>query len=988
MKQTLKFQLFIAAALSINAASAADRIRNTAVASLIDQAAWDAGNAGTPGSSDRAVWNGSSVGGTTTLGGDASWSGILISSGTPISGPSFTNAANASPFTLTLGSAGIDLGNGASTNRGITFESNTKLDLAANQTWKLGLGGTSANIVVSSVVSGASSLEITRDAAGSNYVQLGGANTFSGGLSVSSGLLRMAVDSVTSGTIVVSGGVGTGNLALGDGVTVASSSGTTRVIAVPQLNIAGNVTLSQAATGTGRLQVAGTWNLGGAPRTVTLGKASTSYASGNEVLGFVRPSTGGNFGVPTVQNGSLTFTTVTGTGLTPSVVRIGATTSFESNAALTLDDGVALSCGTSSFFGTGTSSPALTLNAPLANGGGVLQMGDGISSGIAVTRSAQVYSLAGGGTVTSSNTTGTLGTGTLTINNGNSANFSGSITESGGTGRIALTKTGAGTQTLSGTNSYTGVTTISDTGSVLKFGKQVSLYNNTPANWTDTNIVVNSGATLALNVGGSGEFSTSDVAALVSLGTGSGGFKSNSKIGLDTTNAGGTVTYSSILANPNVGTNVLGLRKLGTGTLVLDQVNTYTGGTTVEGGGITIFANAGVGTGSLALDAGTVLNADFSGLVVPENFTHSITGTGTVNATPASGAANAFGFTSGTLTTFAGTINVKPSPASNTRVNFNGLIGSGATVNVDNGATGRFGLTGTYSGITVNAVGQGGDAGSAIRLDTGGVFDSACALNLLGTTSIGGFTGDGTIDCAIADGGNGYSLIKAGSSTLVLTATNTYTGGTSVTGGTLRISKPYLANSSAIVIGATAKLDLNFDETLVQVSDTVSTLTIDGVQQAAGIYGATGSGATSINNTNFAGVGTLTVLNGPAAGGNYASWANDPLKGNIPGQPALGDFDNDGLNNLTEYALGLNPRVSSVPPGTFSGGTLTFIKGLDAKANGDVTWDIETSISLGVSPNPWVDGGVNVTETANDISFTFPSGPLKNFARLKVTQVP
>ena len=71
-----------------------------------------------------------------------------------------------------------------------------------------------------------------------------------------------------------------------------------------------------------------------------------------------------------------------------------------------------------------------------------------------------------------------------------------------------------------------------------------------------------------------------------------------------------------------------------------------------------------------------------------------------------------------------------------------------------------------------------------------------------------------------------------------------------------------------------------------------------------------------------------------------------------------------------------------------SGSTLTFIKGADAKANGDVTWDIETSISLGVSPNPWLDGGVNVTETTNDISFTFPGGPVKNFARLKVTQVP
>jgi hypothetical protein len=133
------------------------------------------------------------------------------------------------------------------------------------------------------------------------------------------------------------------------------------------------------------------------------------------------------------------------------------------------------------------------------------------------------------------------------------------------------------------------------------------------------------------------------------------------------------------------------------------------------------------------------------------------------------------------------------------------------------------------------------------------------------------------------------------------------------------------------------------------------------------------------------GTGTLTVTTGPATGGNFASWANDPLKGNIPGEPALGDFDFDGLSNITEYALGLNPRASSVPPGTFSGGLLTFTKGTDAIANGDVVWVIEESNSL-TSWSPVVTQPAG--DSAPSISYTLPTGQPKIFARLKVTQVP
>lgn len=117
--------------------------------------------------------------------------------------------------------------------------------------------------------------------------------------------------------------------------------------------------------------------------------------------------------------------------------------------------------------------------------------------------------------------------------------------------------------------------------------------------------------------------------------------------------------------------------------------------------------------------------------------------------------------------------------------------------------------------------------------------------------------------------------------------------------------------------------------------------------------------------------------------GNYASWATtNGITGELPND----DFDKDGLSNLLEYAMGLDPKVESQPAGTLVNGLLSYPKGADAFANGDVTWKIQTSTTL--APGSWQD----VTETENNTSISFqltvpPPAPGKIFARLEVTQV-
>ena len=114
----------------------------------------------------------------------------------------------------------------------------------------------------------------------------------------------------------------------------------------------------------------------------------------------------------------------------------------------------------------------------------------------------------------------------------------------------------------------------------------------------------------------------------------------------------------------------------------------------------------------------------------------------------------------------------------------------------------------------------------------------------------------------------------------------------------------------------------------------------------------------------------------------YDSWA---FARGLPAMSAGGDFDGDGISNLVEYALGLTPTVPNKPPGTLTGSVLSFSKGADAVANGDVSYAIEESDDLGAT-DPWSAVTSYTTNNSTTISYTMPSGKTKNFARLRVVK--
>lgn len=119
-------------------------------------------------------------------------------------------------------------------------------------------------------------------------------------------------------------------------------------------------------------------------------------------------------------------------------------------------------------------------------------------------------------------------------------------------------------------------------------------------------------------------------------------------------------------------------------------------------------------------------------------------------------------------------------------------------------------------------------------------------------------------------------------------------------------------------------------------------------------------------------------LTGIAQLDGFATWAAGfgvPLDGN-------GDNDKDGIADLVEYALGLDPTVfSTLPPITPSGAgfTMSYTKGTEAAADPNITYILEASPDL----EDWQPIG---TQDATTISGVVPGGLGTNFGRLRIVR--
>lgn len=408
--------------------------------------------------------------------------------------------------------------------------------------------------------------------------------------------------------------------------------------------------------------------------------------------------------------------------------------------------------------------------------------------------------------------------------------------------------------------------------------------------------------------------------------------------------------------------------KEGNGLVIFTAANTYTGTTTVErgrlqvGGGIESTSGS-LGTGDVTLNIGSTTGTlEFSrndAHVVPNLISGAgnvLVNNGTMGSTALTAANDYTGITQidgGTLVAstlndgdFPSSIGASPSLPENLLLRGLGVLSY----------TGPAVLTNKEFSIggVVNGSATGG--GTISNDGTGPItFDSTNSMGADGTgtaervlTLSGTAPGVSEIALAIGDGQNSvHSLVKSGTTTWLLSGTNTYTGDTTVNGGTLQLGATTgLTDTSIVRInGATSILQLSDG-----VTDVVAELWIDGTQLPAGLYGSSTSSAPLENqdDIHFAGTGTLSVTTGPAVN-DYEDWAD----GFGLVEDATGDDDGDGVSNEDEYAFGLDPTsASSANPITEqlddTAGTFSYTR-RDPLLTG-LVYTIETSTTL---VDPW-----------------------------------
>ncbi len=436
------------------------------------------------------------------------------------------------------------------------------------------------------------------------------------------------------------------------------------------------------------------------------------------------------------------------------------------------------------------------------------------------------------------------------------------------------------------------------------------------------------------------------ISSIMQLGNG-GATGSPLSSGPVTINAGGVLVFDGN-DNPTFNNVISGsgsVTQEGSGTLTLGTGNNYSGTTTITGGGTLSVpsmadGNSSIGTSSLILNSGTLAYTGTSDTTV-RSVTAAAGNSGTINV-PAgatltlTGVAN--GTTPGSIVTKTGTgtlIIGQPGTASSSYFGMNinaGVVqldktsqSIGFTTTVNSGGTLQLVQTGTiYSGstspITVNSggifdldgagntlyslslSGAGTGGGALSNSAVGSSSTLTCPITLAANTTIGG-AGNITLPGAI--GGPG-SLTYAGvngaaSTTLELqNSTNTYAGGTFVTGGVLDANVPdSIPGNVTVSAGATLELDSAYamspTATITLASSTatnyldfsgtevVAGLIIGGVPQPSGLYGMgninpngqfTGGGVINVVVPYWDANGTDAGSSSSANGGGSGNWDN------------------------------------------------------------------------------------------------------------------
>lgn len=751
-----------------------------------------------------------------------------------------------------------------------------------------------------------------------------------------------------------------------------------------------------------------TWN----PGYLILGGNVLSHASGTTAE--IRSTTGGNApGAINLNGATRTFTVADGAA--DADLSIGTRIQTSSGTAGIIKDGP----GHLAFVQIPTVQANHTYNGPTeiregkisigrANHlptGTVLTLGDASDhSGVLELNgfSQQVAGLATvGAGAANAITNSSATTATLTVNNGADGVFDGAIT-----GPVTLTKSGSGALTLTKANTLTGTTTfnagtltIQDTAGLGTSTVRFNATSGTPllrllndgsgndgilayANNVDTGgnnatynlafevgpLTGNSGNTVQLGAltlnGGAGYGRTVNVTgssgyALEFTGTLSFGDVATTlnptTASLILNDASSTAsTRPLVLSGTATGNQVkgsyasaggAGLTKAGTGTWTLSGNSTYAGNTTLNDGALVVTSLGGLGSSTVVFNA----VSPTAPLLRLQHDGAGDHGTISYGRNVQSGGGNSHYILSldvGPVATSVGnTIELGA-------LTFPGGAGYTRTVNV----TGSAGYSLRFTGAVTY-----GDVSPTFNPTTANLL-----LNTISMTATRGFTLGGTAVGNVVSGSitGSAGITKSGTSAWVLAGVNSYTGTTTVSGGTLQFNQPAsiggtgrsVAPAASTVVAAGYAIDNAFLNRLTDndadayvvalAADSANSLDFGstaGSRLTAASLGAVGgasyTGTLTPNGTTYrlgGGGGTLTLPSDGALSG--ARSLSVTANGTAPSTVILGGTNaytgtttvNSGMRLLVNGSLSSGGGTVTVNTGATLGGTGTINRNVTA----------------------------------------------------------
>ncbi len=742
-----------------------------------------------------------------------------------------------------------------------------------------GAGSGSQLITISGGVSGTGNLILNNDGFADASTS-GPGVIVQGTLAVNNSGSIISNSTARSGNVVVSAPIGSNvtgviqnsstttltlsnTLAIGNGGTIFASNGALAFNESGAIsgtgpltldaNSSGSITLSNTATGISPTSIA---NSGASVGTVTI--------SGNILSGLTGAVTQNSARSELILSGTANAYT-TGTTINAGLLQFGAAGSVPASGTITINSAGALN----------VAGAFTTVTGWL--GSGKIAAGSAGALALTTATSAETINMAGfsnlmlgasvnstySGALTPAATTNFLGGGgaTLTLSVANQLNGSNSlvVAAAGSTGTVALTAS----------NNYTGGTTINS--GTLQINND-NVLGTAPSPSPATNITFAGSsilqASLFTNV-------TLNVNRNVSIGAG--------------VNATVDPQTSTTTINGVVSGTTGSLTKISAGTLILNGLNTYGGGTTVQAGVLQFGSGAVPSTGSITINSAGALNVAGAFTTVS-----GWLGSGKI----ATGSTGVIALTGGS----SETINM---------AGFSNLM-LGASANS------------TYSGALT-------PAGGTYRLGGGGATLTLNTVNQLnsGNSLVVGATG-----------------ATSSTGTVALTASNNFTGGTTINSGTLQINADNVLGAAPSpspvtnitfagnsTLQATAPVSLNVNRNIAINSGVIGTLS------------STSTAAVLTVNGVISGAAGSLAING----GTVALAGANTFGGGVTLTTGTLDINNGG--NSSASSLGTGPFF-------INGGTIDNTSGSPVTINtnnteywtGNFTFTGSSSLNLGTGP--------------------------------------